>query len=132
AMPQSGLPASQTANGAEYGSGGSGEDAAQAAKPAAASWPLSVVFAEEPRGGSRPYVAEVRRVVNGAWGDVRVEVRSAGPAGPVGTRRLHRRGDLPGQDANAESDGGSGRAPPSHVCLETGGGGSVTQPPTMC
>lgn len=79
AMAQSGLPASQTANGVEYVSGGFGEDGAQAFKQAEASWPLSLVFAEDAGGGSRPYVAEVRVVIKDASGNVRMEVPSAGP-----------------------------------------------------
>ncbi len=76
---QTGLPATQQANGTEYVTGGFGENGADAFKQAESTFPLTLVFAEDAGGGSRPYVAEVRVVVKKADGEVVLEVPSAGP-----------------------------------------------------
>ena len=75
----SGLPPAQNSNGTEYVTGGFGENGADAFKQAESSFPLTLVFAEDAGGGSRPYVAEVKVVVKKADGEVVLEVPSAGP-----------------------------------------------------
>lgn len=79
AQAQQGLPAAQQANGTEYVTGGFGDDAARAFKQAESSYPLTLVFAEDAGGGSRPYIAEVQVVVKDADGQHVLEVPSAGP-----------------------------------------------------
>ena len=76
---QEGLPPVQQSNGTEYVTGGFGDNAAQAFKQAEASYPLTLVFAEDAGGGSRPYVAEVAVVVKDDAGKVIMDVPSAGP-----------------------------------------------------
>lgn len=76
---QTGLPEVQTSNGVEYVTGGFGADGADAFKQAEASYPLTLVFAEDAGGGSRPYLAEVRVVVKNASGETVMDVPSAGP-----------------------------------------------------
>lgn len=76
---QAGLPATQSANGTEYVTGGFGENGADAFKQAESSFPLTLVFAEDAGGGSRPYVAEVSVVVKKDNGELALEVPSAGP-----------------------------------------------------
>ncbi|HLU01040.1 MAG TPA: carboxypeptidase regulatory-like domain-containing protein [Burkholderiaceae bacterium] len=79
AVAQGGLPEPKTANGVEYVTGGFSEDGAGAFKQAEASYPLSLVFAEDAGGGSRPYVADVEVVIKDDSGSVVLNVPAAGP-----------------------------------------------------
>ena len=78
AHAQDALPASKTAGGIEYVTGGFGSGESQAFKQAQSSYPLALAFAEGTGEGSRPYVADVRVVIK-KGGDTVMDVPSAGP-----------------------------------------------------
>jgi len=79
AIAESNLPPIQQSKGVEYVSGGFGENAADAFKQAQASFPLSLIFAEDAGGGSRPYVADVHVVIKNPAGATVMDVPAAGP-----------------------------------------------------
>lgn len=73
------MPATQTAQGVEYVTGGFGSDESTAIKAAKAQYPVALTFAATGDDGSTPYVAEVGLEITDAQGKSVLSVPSVGP-----------------------------------------------------